>query len=71
MPALKKAASPTGVYVAQSSGVFRIKGRLYRYHVGETFPAGHPLLRVKPQAFRPVAFGDSPATADPEVRSED
>lgn len=60
--------SPTGVYVAQSSGVFKIKGELHRYRVGQTFPAGHPLLRIRPSAFKPLSFGDE--TTPPEERSE-
>lgn len=59
-PRAKTPASPTGVFVARSAGVFKIKGKLYRYHVGETFPADHPLLKVRPSSFAPVTFGDEP-----------
>ncbi len=52
------AESATGVYIARSSGTFKIRGELYRYMRGQTFPAGHPLLRVRPDAFAPLAFGE-------------
>lgn len=64
--ARRSAPSPTGVYVAQSAGVFKIDGTLYHYHPGETFPAGHPLLRVRPDAFKPLTFGDRSETLAPE-----
>jgi hypothetical protein len=59
----KAPTSPTGIFVARSAGVFRIKGQLHRYHVGQTFPEGHPLLKVNPGAFEPVTFDDAPARA--------
>lgn len=58
--------SPTGVFIARSSGVFKIKGVLHRYRVGQTFPGDHPLLRVRPDAFEPLTFGK----AAPETRAE-
>lgn len=67
MARARPATSPTGVFVARSSGVFRIKGKLHRYHVGETFPAGHPLLKVRPQSFAPLTFGDEPEPVTEEA----
>jgi len=66
-PRTKAPASPTGVFVARSAGVFRIKGKLYRYHVGETFPADHPLLKVKPASFAPLSFGDQTTPTEAEA----
>lgn len=48
--------SPTGVFIARSAGVFKIKGVIYRYARGQTFPADHPLLRVRPDAFEALTF---------------
>ena len=45
-----------GIYTAVSSGVFKIRGKVYRYFRGQTFPADHPLLRVRPDAFEPLRF---------------
>ena len=55
----KPPQSETGVVVAVSAGVFRIDGRLQRYHAGQTFPQGHALVRLRPEAFRAVEFRDS------------
>lgn len=60
MARYKAPESPTGVFVARSSGVFKIKGVLYRYMRGQTFPADHPLLRVRPDAFAPLTFEPQP-----------
>ena len=43
----KPPQSDTGVVVAVSAGVFRIDGRLQRYHAGQTFPQGHALVRLR------------------------
>jgi hypothetical protein len=59
--------SPTGVFVARSSGVFKIKGVLHRYRVGQTFPPDHPLLRARPDAFEALSFG--PATPEPRTEA--
>jgi hypothetical protein len=59
--------SPTGIYIAQSSGVFRINGKIERYHVGQTFPAGHPLLAIRPGVFTPLVFGEQPAPRAVEI----
>jgi hypothetical protein len=53
---VRTVAKDTGVYIAVSNGVFKIRGRLYRYSRGQTFPADHPLLRVRPDSFEPLRF---------------
>lgn len=52
--------SETGIYVAISSGTFKIGGRIYSYIRGQTFPAGHPLLSVRPDAFEPFRLTGEP-----------
>lgn len=60
-----RATKDTGVYIAVSSGVFKIRGKLHRYQRGQTFPADHPLLRVRPDAFQPLHFAtDTEPTAE-------
>lgn len=45
------------VYVARSTGVVKVKGKLYRYIAGVTkVPRGHPLLDVMPGKFAPLAL---------------
>ena len=40
------------IYVARSSGVVRIDGKLHNYYGGSTrVRAGHPLLKAAPNAF--------------------
>jgi len=56
--------SPTGIFRARSSGVFKIKGVIYQYIRGQTFPADHPLLRVRPDAFEPLSFAKSAPRAE-------
>jgi hypothetical protein len=68
MARTKSKPSPTGVYVARSSGVFKIRGTMYRYARGQTFPAGHPLLRVRPDSFAPLTFDTEPV-GTPETRA--
>lgn len=53
-----KPHSETGVFVAVSSGVFRIRGRIHRYHAGQTLPADSPLIALRPSSFRAVEFGE-------------
>ena len=59
-----KSPNELGPYTAVSSGVFKIKGKLYRYLRGQTFPADHPLLRVRPDAFEPLSFAKSEPRAE-------
>ena len=47
---------PISIYTATSSGVFKIRGKIYRYFRGQTFPADHPLIRVRPDSFEPLRF---------------
>ena len=43
------------IYVATSSGVVRIDGRLTSYYGGTTrVRAGHPLLKAAPGKFKPL-----------------
>lgn len=46
------------VYTAISSGSFKVKGRMYSYFRGKTYPANYPLIRIRPDAFVPLRFGD-------------
>ena len=43
------------IYVARSSGVVKIDGKLHNYYGGTTrVRAGHPLLKAAPGAFKPM-----------------
>ena len=43
------------IYVARSSGVVKIDGKLHTYYGGTTrVRAGHPLLKAAPGAFKPM-----------------
>ena len=43
------------IYVATSSGVVKIDGKLHNYYGGTTrVRAGHPLLKAAPRAFKPM-----------------
>ena len=65
MPA--KTKEPT-IYVANSSGVIKVDGEVYRYSKGQTrIRAGHPILRAIPDKFAPLAldYDVEQATAAP------
>jgi hypothetical protein len=43
------------IYVATSSGVMKIDGKLHNYYGGTTrVRAGHPLLKAAPGKFKPM-----------------
>ena len=43
------------IYVANSSGVVKIDGKLHNYYAGTTrVRAGHPLLKAAPGKFKPM-----------------
>ena len=45
------------VYVARSTGVVKVSGKIYRYIAGRTrVRANHPLLRAMPDKFQPLAL---------------
>jgi hypothetical protein len=44
------------IYTAISSGSFKVKGRMYSYFRGKTYPANFPLIRIRPDAFQPLRF---------------
>ena len=53
MPARKKPEAD--IYVATSSGVVKIDGKLHNYYGGTTrVRAGHPLLKAAPGKFKPM-----------------
>ena len=47
------------IYTAVSSGTFKVKGRVYSYFRGKTYPASFPLIRIRPDAFQPLRFEPS------------
>lgn len=49
-------AEVPNVYVARTAGVFRVKGKLVHFYRGQTFPADSPLVRMRPDAFRPLTL---------------
>lgn len=43
------------IYVARSSGVVKIDGKLHHYYAGSTrVRAGHPLLKKVPNGWKPL-----------------
>lgn len=54
MPRAKAPKEPE-IYVARSSGVVKIDGKIYNYYGGTTrVRAGHPLLKAAPNSFKPM-----------------
>lgn len=64
MPRTKE---PT-IYVARSSGVLKVDGKVHTYYAGRTrVRAGHPLLKAIPDRFEPMKldYDIEQATAAP------
>lgn len=69
MPPRKNPAAD--IYIAQSSGVVKIRNERVRYFAGRTkVRAGHPLLRARPDAFAPMALDFEVPQTPPEIRPE-
>ena len=63
----KKSSEPQ-IFVARSSGVVKVDGKLTNYYGGSTrVRAGHPLLKAAPGAFIPMEldYDVEDASADP------
>ncbi len=59
------------IYVARSSGVVKIDGKLHNYYGGTTrVRAGHPLLKAVPNGFEPLKldYDVEQATAAPGTK---
>lgn len=61
--AARKPESPTGIFRAVSSGTFKVRGQRMSYIRGQTYPAGFPLIRIRPDAFEPLSFDADAARA--------
>jgi len=41
-------------YVARRTGIIKLKGKVYEYVLGRTYPRNHPLIAALPEKFAPL-----------------
>ena len=41
-------------YIARRTGVIKIRGKVYEYILGKTYPRNHPLVSALPDKFVPL-----------------
>lgn len=52
---MARALRDPDTYIARTSGVYKIRGKVYRFIVGQSYSRQHPLVVAFPDKFRPFA----------------